>query len=137
MPYFFFRTLVITNPMRQGSQDGRVDGYAAFKVANTVKEHACTGFGSNAVFTGTDGNVNKKNAFEVPNAPNVKIEKMVVTRFSGPGNILNVINGTGESTAGGAKRVALYNNNADGTQPYDEVFDLPNKVSWPAYIIME
>ncbi|MDR2038917.1 MAG: hypothetical protein LBQ60_13425 [Bacteroidales bacterium] len=118
------------------SQGGRVDGYAAYKVANTVKEHYGIGFGSYAVFTGTDGNVNKKNGFEVPNTPNVKIEKMCITRFSGPGNILNVINGTGGSTASGAKRVPLYNN-GPGTQPFDEEFDLPDRISWPAYIVME
>ncbi|MDL2264995.1 hypothetical protein LJC43_01230 [Parabacteroides sp. OttesenSCG-928-G21] len=118
------------------SQGGRVDGYAAYKVANTVKEHHSIGFGSYAVFTGTDGKVNKRNAFEAPNTPNVILEKMCITRFSGPGNILNVINGTGGSTADGAKRVALYNNGS-GTQPYDEVFDLPNRQSWPAYIVME
>lgn len=118
------------------SQGGRVDGYAAFKVANTVKEHYSIGFGSYAVFTGTDGNVNKQNAFEVPNTPLVKIEKMNVTRFAGPGNILNVINGTGGSTATGVKRVLLYNNGT-GTQPFDEEFDLPDQVSWPAYIVME
>ena len=118
------------------SQGGRVDGYAAFKVANSVKEHRSIGFGSYAVFTGTDGNVNKKNAFEVPNTPGVKIEKMNVTRFAGPGNILNVINGIGGSTADGVRRVALYNN-SNGTQPFDEEFNLPNRVSWPSYIGME
>lgn len=118
------------------SQDGRVDGYAAFKVANTVKEHHSIGFGSYAVFTGTDGNVNKKNAFEVPNVPGVTIEKMCITRFSGPGNMLNVINGTGGGTADGVKRVTSYNNGA-GTQPYDEIFTLPDRTSWPSYITME
>lgn len=118
------------------SQGGKVDGYAAFKVANTVKEHHSIGLGSYAVFTGTDGNVNKKNAFEVPNTPNVSLKKMCITRFAGPGNIENVINATGGSTASGTKRVSLYNNGS-GTQPFDEEFDLPNKVSWPAYIVME
>ncbi|MNE88509.1 hypothetical protein D3C80_1858240 [compost metagenome] len=92
--------------------------------------------GSYAVFTGTDGNVNKKNGFEAPNNPNVKLEKMCITRFAGSGNIQNVINGTGGSTATGVKRVALYNN-GEGTQPFDEEFTLPNKESYPAYIIME
>lgn len=118
------------------SQDGRVDGYAAFKVANTVKEHHSIGFGSYAVFTGTDGNVNKKNAFEVPNAPGVAIEKLCITRFSGPGNILSVVNGTGGSTADGVQRIASYNN-GEGIQPYDEIFTLPDRVSWPSYITME
>ncbi len=118
------------------SQGGRVDGYAAFKVANTVKEHHSIGMGSYAVFTGTDGKVNKKNGFEIPNSPNVTLEKMCITRFAGPGNILNVINGIGGSTATGVNRVASYNNGA-GTQPYDEAFDLPNRESYPAYIVMD
>lgn len=124
------------NQSSWSSQGGKVDGYAAFKVANTVKHHQSIGMGSYAVFTGTDGNVNKKNGFEVPNAPNVKLEKMCITRFAGPGNIQNVINATGGSTATGAKRVALYNN-GEGVQPFDEEFVLPNKESYPAYIKME
>ena len=118
------------------SQGGRVDGYAAYKVANTVKEHHSIGMGSYAVLTGTDGKVNKSNGFEVPNSPNVKLEKMCITRFAGPGQIQNVINGIGGSTATGVKRVALYNNGS-GTQSYDEAFDLPNRESYPAYIFMD
>jgi hypothetical protein len=118
------------------SQGGRVDGYAAFKVANTVKEHQSIGMGSYAVLTGTDGKVNKSNGFEIPNSPNVKLEKMCTTRFAGPGQIQNVINGIGGSTATGVKRVASYNNGG-GIQPYDEEFDLPNKESYPAYIVMD
>lgn len=124
------------NQASWSSQGGKVDGYAAFKVANSVKEHHSIGMGSYAVFTGTDGNVNKKNGFEVPNTPNVKLEKMCTTRFAGPGNIQNVINGTGGSTAAGAKRVALYNN-GEGVHPFEEEFTLPNHESYPAYIIMK
>jgi hypothetical protein len=124
------------NQVSWSSQGGKVDGYAAYKVANTVKEHYGIGMGSYAVFTGTDGKVNKSNGFEIPNSPNVKLEKMCITRFAGPGQIQNVINGTGGSTATGVKRVALYNNSG-GTQPYDETFDLPNRESYPAYIVME
>ncbi|MEJ7559103.1 MAG: hypothetical protein WKF66_12405 [Pedobacter sp.] len=118
------------------SQKGKFHGFAAFKVANTVKQHQSIGMGSYAVFTGTDGKVNKRNGFEVPNSPNVRLDKMVTTRFSGPGNIQSVINGTGGSTASGVKRVASYQNGA-GIQPYDEKFELPNPKSYPAYIVME
>jgi hypothetical protein len=118
------------------SQEGKVHGFAAFKVANTVKDHQSIGMGSYAVFTGTDGKVNKHNGFEIPNTPNVKLEKMVTTRFSGPGNIQNVINGTGGSTDIGAKRVVSYQNGT-GNQPYDERFELPNPKSYPKYIVMK
>ncbi|MBO9586087.1 MAG: hypothetical protein J7574_18125 [Flavobacterium sp.] len=124
------------NQASWSSQGSRIDGYAAFKVANTVNEHHTIGMGSYAVFTGTDGNVNKKNGFEVPNSPNVKLEKMCITRFAGPGNIQNVVNGTGGSTATGVKRVALYNN-GEGPQPFDEEFTLPNRETYPSYISME
>jgi len=124
------------NQAAWSSQGGKVNGYAAFKVANSVKEHHTIGMGSYAVFTGTDGNVNKKNGFEIPNSPDVKLEKMCITRFAGSGNILNVINSTGGSTATGVKRVALYNN-GEGTQPFDEEFTLPNRESYPSYISME
>ncbi|MBD3580941.1 hypothetical protein [Flavobacterium selenitireducens] len=124
------------NQASWSSQGGRVDGYAAFKVANSVKEHNSIGLGSYAVFTGTDGNVNKKNGFEIPNRQNVKLEKMCITRFAGPGNIQNVVNGTGGSTADGVRRVERYNN-GEGVQPYDEDFVLPNRESYPAYISME
>lgn len=124
------------NQSSWSSQGGKVVGYAAFKVANTVKEHYSIGLGSYAVFTGTDGNVNKKNGFEIPNSPNVKLEKMCITRFAGPGNIQDVINSTGGTTATGAKRVAFYNN-GEGTQPYDEEFTLPNRESYPVFIEME
>lgn len=117
------------------SQGGRIAGYAAFKVANTVKEHHSIGMGSYAVFTGTDGNVNKKNGFEIPHSPNVKLEKMCITRFAGTGQIQNVINGMGGSTATGVKRLALYSNGV-GTLPYDEAFALPDRESYPAYIVM-
>jgi hypothetical protein len=124
------------NQLSWNSQVGRVNGYAAFKVANSVKEHHSTGMGSYAVFTGTDGNVHKHNGFEVPNSAGVKLEKIVVTRFAGNGNIHNIINSTGGTTATGVKRVGSYSNGV-GAQPYDEEFDLPNRESYPAYIVME
>lgn len=124
------------NQAAWSSQGGRIPGYAAFKVANTVREHHSIGLGSYAVFTGTDGNVNKKNGFEIPHSPNVKLEKMCITRFAGTGNILNVINGTGGSTASGVKRLALYSNEK-GILPYDETFDLPDRQSYPAYLVMD
>lgn len=61
---------------------------------------------------------------------------MCITRFAGPGNIQNVINSSGGSTATGVKRVALYNN-GEGTQSYDEEVNLPNSESYPVYIVME
>lgn len=124
------------NQATWSSQNDKVAGYAAFKVGNNVKEHYSIGLGSYAVFTGTDGNVNKHNAFEVPNAPNVIMEKMTTTRFAGSGNIQHVINGIGGSTKEGTQRVAIYNNGA-GVQPYDEEFTLPDKESYPAFIKME
>lgn len=136
---FFFQNEPPYDPPNQeawSSQDGRVEGYASFKVENFINEHHSKGFGSYAVFTGTDGNVNKRNAFEVPNNPKVKIEKMCTTRFSGSGNISNVVNQTGCSTAEGVQRISEYNDD-QGIEPFDEQFDLPDKESWPYYMEWE
>ncbi len=136
---FFFQNEPPYDPPNQeawSSQDGRVEGYASFKVGNFINEHHSKGFGSYAVFTGTDGNVNKRNAFEVPNNPKVKIEKMCTTRFSGSGNISNVVNQTGCSTAEGVQRISEYNDD-QGIEPFDEQFDLSDKESWPYYMEWE
>jgi hypothetical protein len=136
--YFFQNEPPYDAPNQESwsGQEGKVQGFAAFKVANTVKEHYSVGMGSYAVFTGTDGKVNKSNGFEIPNTPKVQLDKMVTTRFSGPGNIQNVINGTGGSTANGVKRLRSYQDGS-GIQPYDEKFDMPDSKSYPEYIVME
>ena len=78
-----------------------VDGWAAFKVANTVTGFTGYGMGSYSFFN-QGVNIYAANAFEVPASLTPASLKDLLTIFlnstSGLGGILNVINGTGGSS---------------------------------------
>jgi hypothetical protein len=77
-----------------------VDGWAAFKVADTVRTFAGYGMGSYSFFN-QGVNIYAANAFEVPTALPAGSFHDLLTIFlstAGSGGILNVINGTGGSS---------------------------------------
>lgn len=89
------------------SHDGTVKGYAAYKVADNVKNHYAVGLGSYDVFIYTNGaSIFMDNAYEVPNTENVIIENCCITEISmadGPavGNH-GIINGFGPGISTGS-----------------------------------
>jgi len=77
-----------------------VDGWAAFKVANTVSSFAGYGMGSYSFFN-QGVNIYAANAFEAPTTlPAASFHDLLTIFLStaGSGGILNVINGTGGSS---------------------------------------
>ena len=77
-----------------------VDGWAAFKVANTVNSFKGYGMGSYSFFN-QGANIYAANAFEVPfTLPPSSLNDLLTIFLStaGSGGILNVINGTGGSS---------------------------------------
>jgi hypothetical protein len=74
--------------------NGATQGYAAYKVANSVTSHEAWGLGSYAYFNVNPGVV-EAHSFEVPNTPGVKFHNMVTVSLGGVGTIRNVINNTG------------------------------------------
>jgi hypothetical protein len=77
-----------------------VDGWAAFKVANTVTSFRGYGMGSYSFFN-KGVNIYAANAFEVPGSLPPSSLKDLLTIFlstAGSGGILNVVNGTGGSS---------------------------------------
>jgi len=77
-----------------------VDGWAAFKVANTVTSFSGYGMGSYSFFN-QGVNIYAANAFEVPTTLPAGSLHDLLTIFlstSGSGGILNVVNGTGGSS---------------------------------------
>ena len=92
------------------SHGGQKKGYAAYKVANNVKNHYAIGLGVYDVFINTNGaSIYLDNAIEVPNTPNVLIENACIVEIAsedGPKvGINHIINDTTEgiNTGGGAK----------------------------------
>jgi hypothetical protein len=77
-----------------------VDGWAAFKVANTVTSFTGYGMGSYSFFN-QGVNIYAANAFEVPvTLPSSSLNDLLTIFLStaGSGGILNVVNGTGGSS---------------------------------------
>ncbi len=105
------------------SHEGTANGYAAYKVANSVENHYAVGLGSYDVFINTGGaSIFLDNAVEVPDAPGVMLENICTVEIAnGSGPIVgfnNIINSTGPAittgtgSGGGYARqaVLLYNN---------------------------
>jgi hypothetical protein len=76
-----------------------VNGWASYKVADSVTTHEAFGLGIYAVFT--NPGVTLTRAVEVPNTPNVKFHHLITVNISNNGGISNVINNVGGATAPG------------------------------------
>jgi ricin-type beta-trefoil lectin protein len=92
--YFYQNELPYDPPNQAAWMNGSTQGYAAYKVANSVTSHEAWGLGSYAYFNVNPGVV-EAHSFEVPNTPGVKFHNMVTVSLGGVGTIRNVINNTG------------------------------------------
>ena len=105
------------------SHGGKKKGYAAYKVADSVRRHAAVGLGVYDVFINTDGkSVFLDDAIEVPDTPGVTIENACIVEIAkGDGPLVginHIVNGqgfgirTGKDSGGGyaVQRVYSYAN---------------------------
>lgn len=95
--YFYQSEMPYDPPSQEAWRHDEVNGYASYKVANSVASHEAWGLGVYCVFYAAP--VVAENAIETPNAPGVKMHHMVTIRLSGRPNsgINHVINGLGSS----------------------------------------
>jgi hypothetical protein len=77
-----------------------VNGYAAYKVGNTVTSHEAWGLGSYCFFS-TNPSVSAYHAFEVPNTAGVKFHDLLTVSLNYQGTITHVVNDTGAVTPSG------------------------------------
>ena len=77
------------------SHDG-VNGYAAYKVADSVRTHEAWGLGS-YIYTNVNPSLHATNAFEVPQRPGVRMHDLLTVSLNKSGTIDHVINGVGEA----------------------------------------
>src|SRR6266496_1909781 len=91
----FFQNEMPYDPPNQAAwmHDG-VNGYAAYKVADSVATHEAWGLGSYCFFNANPSVVNAR-AFEVPVKSGVRFHDMVTVSLGGTGTISHVINNTG------------------------------------------
>ena len=98
----FFQNEMPYDPPNQAAwaHDG-VNGFAAYKVADSVRTHEAWGLGSYCFFN-VDPTIHATRAFEVPVAPGVKLHDILTVSLGGVGTIDHVVNDTGAAAQGAA-----------------------------------
>ncbi|WP_329052222.1 coagulation factor 5/8 type domain-containing protein [Streptomyces violaceus] len=86
-------------PNQAAIQNGSVNGYAAYKVADSVTTHEGWGLGSYCNYN-VDPTIVQHNGFVAPNTPGVKFHHLLVVSLGGNGQYEHVINDTGAPTSG-------------------------------------
>lgn len=103
---FFYQSEMPYDPPNQEAwKHGTVNGYASYKVADSVTTHEAWGLGVYCVFYAAP--VVADNAIETPVVPGVKMHHMVTIRLGGLPNsgIRHVINGQGPSVITARKAI--------------------------------
>ena len=98
----FFQNEMPYDPPNQAAwQHDGVNGFAAYKVADTVTTHEAWGLGSYCFFN-VDPSIHATRAFEVPVTPGVKLHDLLTVSLGGVGTIDHVVNDTGAAAQGSA-----------------------------------
>jgi hypothetical protein len=92
----FFQNELPYDPPTQAAWDqGRTGGWAAYKVANHVRQHRLYG-GGVYVFNQNNPTIHTENGFEVPDRPGVRLHHIMTVNLSA-GTIDHVVNGVGDA----------------------------------------
>ena len=96
----FFQNEMPYDPPNQAAwmHDG-VNGYAAYKLADSVETHEAWGLGSYCFFN-VDPSIHATRSFEVPVTAGVKLHDLLTVSLGGVGVIDHVVNDTGAAAQG-------------------------------------
>jgi hypothetical protein len=95
------RTIMFQNempydpPSQQAWMHDGVNGFAAYKVADSVETHEAWGMGSYSFFNVDQVEIHAERAFEVPVTPGVKLHDILTVYLNANGGIDHVVNDTG------------------------------------------
>jgi len=106
---YFYQSEIPYDPPDQPaySSGPGANGWASYKVADTVTSHEAWGLGIYSVFR--NPGVTLSRAIEAPRQPNVRFHNMITVRLGNNGEIGNVINETGGAATGNVRpRVTKY-----------------------------
>jgi len=97
---FFQNELPYDAPNQAAWQHGGLNGWAAYKVADTVRTHEAWGLGS-YIYTNVDPSLHATQSFEVPNTPGVVMHDLTTVALNtNAGTIDHVIDGQGPTATG-------------------------------------
>jgi hypothetical protein len=102
----FFQNEMPYDPPTQAAWRTGTNGYAAYKVADSVNTHEAWGLGSYCYFN-VNPSIVAARGFEAPNKSGVRFHNLLTVSLGGQGSITNVINTTG-GVAAGADTVPSY-----------------------------
>jgi hypothetical protein len=91
---FFQNEMPYDSPTQADWSHDGVDGFAAYKVLDSVRTHEAWGLGS-YIFTNVNPALHSTNAFEVPNRPGIAMHDLLTISLNHAGTIDHVINGIG------------------------------------------
>ncbi|MFB6531579.1 RICIN domain-containing protein [Streptomyces sp. NPDC056399] len=92
--YFYQNEMPYDPPNQAAWMNGSTQGYAAYKVAESVTSHQAYGLGSYCYFNVNPG-VTAEHAIEAPDRPDVRFRSMVTVSLGGTGTIRHVVNDRG------------------------------------------
>jgi hypothetical protein len=104
---FYQNELPYDAPDQAAWRHDGVLGWAAYKVADTVRTHEAWGLGS-YIYTSVNPTLHASNAFEVPVTPGVRMHDLVTVSLNRAGTIDHVINGVGAPALPEASGVPSY-----------------------------
>ncbi|MFF1381198.1 coagulation factor 5/8 type domain-containing protein [Streptomyces sp. NPDC058308] len=96
---FFQNEKAYDAPDQAAVQDGKVKGFAAYKVESSVTSHEGWGLGSYCNYT-SDPSIRQDHGFAAPKVSGVKFHGLLVISLGGKGQYEHVINDTGAATSG-------------------------------------
>ncbi|MFD1720368.1 adenylyl cyclase [Amnibacterium endophyticum] len=97
---FFQNELPYDAPDQAAWRHGDVNGYAAYKVADSVRTHEAWGLGS-YIYTNVNPSLHATQSFEVPNRPAVVMHDLTTVSLNKAGTIDHIIDGQGSAAIGG------------------------------------
>lgn len=105
---YFYQTEIpydVPNQESWMSHSRTVNGYASYKVADSVQSHETYGLGIYSNFTG--GIVSMESGIEVPDKPGVKVHHAITVSLNKKGEITHIVNGMGRTANSGAMTAKL------------------------------
>ncbi|TJY41574.1 DUF1349 domain-containing protein [Cohnella pontilimi] len=87
------------------SSDGTVNGFASYKVADSVTSHEAYGLGVYSFFR--DADVKLERGIEIPDREGVKVHHATTVYLSGMGEITHIVNAAGNAVRKGSMRATL------------------------------
>ncbi len=105
--YFYQSEMPYDVPNQESwmSHDGTVNGYASYKVADSVKNHELYGSGVYTYFT--DAEVVANSGIEVPDTPHVKVKHACNVHLNAYGGADYIVNNSGEAVDSNTMRSVL------------------------------